>query len=95
MPTTDHRLEQISTTDVTGADAYATATVHPKRSVQTDAIDGQEARGISITVKLLPAERQKLQDVLARACAKIDARRAARAANAAIALDQPLANEAP
>ena len=95
MSATDHHLKQLSTTDVTGADAYMTVTVHPRRSIQTDAIDGQEARGISITVKLLPAERQKLQDVLARACAKIDARRAARAANAAIALDQPLANEAP
>jgi hypothetical protein len=95
MTTTDHRLEQISTTDVTGADAYATITVHPRRSIQTDAIDGQEARGISISVKLLPAERQKLQDVLARACAKIDARRADRAADPAVALDQPLANEAP
>jgi hypothetical protein len=95
MTTTDHRLEQISTTDVTGADAYATVTVHPKRSIQSDAIDGQEARGISITVKLLPAERQRLQDVVSRACAKIDARRAARAVNAAVVLDQPLANEAP
>lgn len=95
MSTNDHRLEQISTTDVTGADAYATVTVHPKRSIQTDAIDGQEARGISITVKLLPAERQKLQDVLARACAKIDARRAARALNQTVTLDQPLPDETP
>jgi hypothetical protein len=90
-----HRLEQLSTTDITGSDAYATVTLHPRRSIQTDAIDGDEPRGVSIRVRLLPAERQRLQDVVARAVAKIDARRAAKAADPTVSLDSPLPNEIP
>jgi len=95
VSTNDHRLEQISTTDVTGADAAMMVTIHPRRSIQSDVIDGDEPRGVSVRVKLKAAERQALQDVVARACAKIDARRAARSADQTITLGQPLANEAP
>jgi hypothetical protein len=94
MPT-DHRIEQLSTTDITGSDAYATVTLHPRRSIQTAAIDGDEPRGVVIRVRLLPAERQRLQDVVARAVAKIDARRSAKANDPSISLDSPLPNEIP
>ena len=78
MPTNDYRLGQLSTTDLSPG-ASVTVTILPKRSIQSDAIDGVEARGQTVSIVLTNAERQDLKAVLDRAAARMDFRRAAKA----------------
>ena len=78
MPTNDYRLGQLSATDLSPG-ASVTVTILPQRSIQSDAIDGEEPRGQTMTIALTNAERLTLKAILDRATARMDFRRAARA----------------
>lgn len=81
MPVNDYRLLQISSNDINGPTATAVVALRPKRSVQSDVVDGDEARAHALVIQLLPAEKQRMQDIFARAAARMDFRRAKRAAD--------------
>ena len=95
MPNNDYRLIQIASTDIAGQDAAAFVLLIPKRSAQTDQIDGDTARTVDVRVKLTASERQALQAIRDRAVAKMDARCSAKSQDASVELDQPLPNEDP
>ncbi len=92
MATNDYRLEQLSTTDLSPG-ATMTITFHPRRSIQSDAIDGEEARGQVMSIALTNAERLALKGILDRAAARMDFRRAAKAINSTVDLSAPQAGE--
>ena len=92
MPASDYRLEQLSVTDL-GPGAVMTVTIHPKRSIQSDVIDGDEPRGQVVQMALTNAERQMLKDIRDRATARMDFRRAAKAINPLVDLSAPQAGE--
>ena len=92
MATNDYRLEQLSATDLSPG-ATVTVTLRPKRSVQSDAIDGEEARGQTVTIALTNPERQDLKAILDRAAARMDFRRAAKALDPLVNLGSPQVGE--
>lgn len=92
MPTNDYRLEQLSITDLSPG-ATATVTMRPKRSIQSDAIDSDEAKGFSISVVLTNPQRQDLKAAVDVVTARMDFRRAAKAVTPTIDLNSAQAGE--
>lgn len=92
MPTADYKLQQLSVTDLS-LGAVMTIIFTPKRNIQSDAIDGEEARGQTMNIALTTPERAAIKAILDRAAAKMDFRRAARALSAAVDLSVSQAGE--
>lgn len=92
MSTNDYRLEQLSVTDLS-VGAVMAITFHPRRSIQSDAIDGEDARGQTLSIALTNPERVALKNILDRAAARMDFRRAAKAINPLVDLSAAQAGE--